>query len=47
LEARFQIIQKGLRDQRAATNREYSLVLHSRRRLMAAMKNLRTEIESE
>lgn len=47
LEARLHILQKGLRENRVASNREYSLVLHSGRRLLTAMNRLRLEIEAD
>lgn len=47
LEARLHILQLGLRDNRVASNREYSLVLHSRHRLLSAMNRLRSEIEAD
>jgi hypothetical protein len=47
LESRLHILQKGLRDNRVASNREYSLVLHSRRRLSTAMNRLGAEIEAD
>jgi hypothetical protein len=46
LKARLHVLQERLRDNRVATNREYSLVLHSRRRLSAVMARLKADVDA-
>ncbi len=44
LRDRLHVIQQGLKTKRVATSREYSMVLHSGERLLAAMNELGAEI---